>query len=121
MIAMKGARLLIDEDFLGTLLLAPATVPLTVVESLARMGSEPMLKPVIAMGTCAYLLMFGTMTPRLRLAILKKRRSLSGLCRNCGYDLRATPQRCPECGTVRASRRSQILQQLRHDDRLPQD
>ncbi len=36
----------------------------------------------------------------------KRRRLLHGYCSQCGYDLRASPERCPECGEEQNSLKS---------------
>jgi hypothetical protein len=36
----------------------------------------------------------------LSLPALQNRRRKRGLCAGCGYDLRASPDQCPECGAI---------------------
>jgi hypothetical protein len=59
----------------------------------------PLWVPAVALG----LLPTVWLWRRRQLRRIHLRRSLN-LCRACGYDLRATPDQCPECGAVAAAR-----------------
>jgi hypothetical protein len=76
----------------------------------ARVSSRPVptinIDRVIAQGrflefsVSAWLLVAALALVPLVWIVRRFERTTSGRCTTCGYDLRATPDRCPECGTI---------------------
>lgn len=62
-------------------------------------GEPRLIIRVFAIPFWMLAILFG-LSPTLVVArrLLRRKRCANGLCQYCGYDLRATPDRCPECG-----------------------
>jgi hypothetical protein len=62
-------------------------------------GNRFLIVRVVSIPYWAFIAFAGLMWCAGRLAgRLLRRRIRPGFCANCGYDLRASPRRCPECG-----------------------
>ncbi len=104
-----GFRWMLDSPLLvvGSLLLVTGTGPL-VVWLMLDPSANPVLPGIFAGCTFpfAVLLTIGGLAdlvlrviPARRREVERQRRKQQGLCLHCGYDLRGSKNRCPECGT----------------------
>lgn len=68
----------------------------------ALLDVDVVYMPVLMVGAPYWmpLVVSGVATAFVLAPLCRRRRSLPGVCATCGYDLRATPDRCPECGSI---------------------
>jgi hypothetical protein len=81
----------------------PALAPIGFAYDVVR---DPKWRDYRAMVPLWFVALLGSILPTRWLYLYrgswrKERRAARGLCLNCGYDMRMTPARCPECGAVR--------------------
>ena len=67
-------------------------------------GWENKLRSLVLVVPFWFLVILFSVLPlaSIRRALRDRKRHAHGLCPHCGYDLRATPGRCPECGRERS-------------------
>jgi hypothetical protein len=95
----------LDEQnhWIKTRLARPATLYfLFIVVPLASIVLGALLdsRRLMTVGLLMQILSMGLMLLRRRFLEREYDRLASGHCMNCGYDLRASRDRCPECGTA---------------------
>ena len=82
------------------LLAAPATLPLLIIKNVTGGFQDSLAPKGVIFLVCIYAAAFMIVAFLFLRLGRRGNPNASNTCAKCGYDFRATPERCPECGTV---------------------